>query len=466
MPMSRHKRTWHPEFLRYMKFIVNHPNYKDLPNKFKENGKIRWVSPSDKERAAWWDKKIVELGLHSRAEVARAIFPKELHGMHPCQICGRKMSIFYIYPNKNTAIRIKAVTGILVEPYSVDINELFDMLRKKFGNGVYDKLNKIFDISDKITNNKDSYLRYIEENRNQKLSPGVMSNPPDRLDGFHTYNACHRSKEDTGRYKANLARYSQDRRAYENWAEGDWNLSNRLMGEFKRYDKEVVCPVCGRKARMSADHIGPISLGFTHGPRFNPMCKSCNSKKNNRMTLEDVKTLIAEEGRGRKVISWHSKYVWDKLKTQVKSNNDALKLSKVMRWHLNNILYVFSIINNAGYGMFLTRFLHPEYSFVDYRFDGFDPLHLEKLRIISKPLDSKNKRKNADRYIRISLESLRDYQNKNNRNVKHFENEDINIGINELLEMLARKEQEKAYDKLYEIVRQLSVEAIKKYSAS
>ena len=69
--MSRHKRTWHPEFLRYMKFIVNHPNYKDLPNKFKENGKIRWVSPSDKERAAWWDKKIVELGLHSRAEVAR-----------------------------------------------------------------------------------------------------------------------------------------------------------------------------------------------------------------------------------------------------------------------------------------------------------------------------------------------------------------------------------------------------------
>jgi hypothetical protein len=31
---------------------------------------------------------------------------------------------------------------------------------------------------------------------------------------------------------------------------------------------------------------------------------------------------------------------------------------------------------------------------------------------------------------------------------------------------LARKEQEKAYDKLYEIVRQLSVEAIKKYSAS
>ena len=34
------------------------------------------------------------------------------------------------------------------------------------------------------------------------------------------------------------------------------------------------------------------------------------------------------------------------------------------------------------------------------------------MKTISKPLDSKNKRKNAERYIRISLESLRDYQTK------------------------------------------------------
>ena len=32
-----------------------------------------------------------------------------------------------------------------------------------------------------------------------RLSPGAMSNPPDRLDGFHTYNLCCRSKQDTGR---------------------------------------------------------------------------------------------------------------------------------------------------------------------------------------------------------------------------------------------------------------------------
>ena len=449
-----------------MKFIVNHRNYNDLPNKFKENGEILWVSPSDKERAVWWDKKVIDMGLHSRAEVARAIFPPELHGLHPCQICGRKMSIFYVYPNRNTLIRIKAHTSLLIEPYAMDINEIYDLLYKKFGSAVFDKLKEIFDMPDSVTRNKESYLEYIQNNRRSRLSPGVMSNPPDRLDGFHTYNACHRSEEDTGRHGANMARYSQDRRAYENWAEGNWNLSNRLMGEFKGYDKEVTCPVCGKTARMSADHVGPISLGFTHGPRFNPMCRSCNSKKNNRMTFDDVKTLIAEEKKGNTIISWHSKRVWDKIKNQVKNNMDAWKLSKIMRWHLNNILHVFYIINDRGYGIFLTKFLHPEYSFVDYRFENFDPLNLGKLKTIFKPLDSKNKRKNAERYIRISLESLRDYQTKDNRRVKSFENEKIDNNIEELLELLTKKEQEKAYAELDTIIEELSDEAIKKYSAS
>ena len=71
------------------------------------------------------------------------------------------------------------------------------------------------------------YKQYIQVNfvdkcAKGKLSPGVMCNPPDRLDGFHTYNACCRSVEDTGRHKENLARYTQYRRAYENWAEGDY----------------------------------------------------------------------------------------------------------------------------------------------------------------------------------------------------------------------------------------------------
>lgn len=149
---------------------------------------------------------------------------------------------------------------------------------------------------------------------------------------------------DTGRHSSNLARYSQDRRAYENWSEGDWNLSNRLMGEFGSFDEKVICPFCGKKRKMTADHIGPISLGFTHRPKFNPLCKSCNSGKNNRITLEDVKILLKDEQKGEKVISWHSKYIWDSLKNKIENEEDSLKLSKAMRLNLHNVLTLLAII--------------------------------------------------------------------------------------------------------------------------
>src|SRR3989344_1701512 len=59
-------------------------------------------------------------------------------------------------------------------------------------------------------------LDCICPNKRNSLSAGAMSNAPDRLDGYHTYNLCCRSKQDTGRHKSNLARYGEDRRAYEN----------------------------------------------------------------------------------------------------------------------------------------------------------------------------------------------------------------------------------------------------------
>ena len=44
-------------------------------------------------------------------------------------------------------------------------------------------------------------------------------------------------------------------------------MADRLMSEF-------------RKHNISADHIGPISLGFCHRPKFHPLSKSDNSAKN------------------------------------------------------------------------------------------------------------------------------------------------------------------------------------------
>ncbi len=442
-----------------MKFIVANKNYAAMPHKFRTDGEILWVSPSDKLRAAWWDKKVKELGCVNRAEVARKIHPKELKGLKPCQICGKDLSIFYIYPNKNTLRKINSIAPeFQFFPFKEDVEEILNTLVNSLGDKGMAEIKSVFNVPANVNNDKESIAEFIKENRKTRLSPGAMSNPPDRLDGFHTYNACCRSSEDTGRHTSNLARYSQDRRVYENWAEGNWNLSNRLMGEFNRYNLEIKCPGCDKLRKMTADHIGPISLGFTHRPRFQPLCRACNSKKNNRMTYQDVQTLIEDEKNGEVVASWHSKYIWDRLKFIVKNQNDALILSKLMRANLHHILILFSKISEAGYDKFLSRFLHPEYSFVDYKFLEFHPINGPK-KIVEKPLDSKNKEKNARRYIRISFESLGEYKNVENRNTKIWKSEKVDQLVEDLLEQLSAGRQDEARSRLNDILHQLSIEA-------
>lgn len=460
---KRKKRAWHKAFLDYMKFIVRHSNYADMPNKFKPDRSINWVSPSDKGRAAWWDKKIRELVCANRAGVARKIHPKELKGLKPCQVCGKKLSIFYIYPNKNTLKKINNISKhTKFVSYKNDIWQIIDKLYSVIGVDIYDKLSQIFGIPATVSRNRKDFINYIIANRPKKLSPGVMANPPDRLDGFHSYNACCRSKEDTGRHKSNLARYSQDRRAYENWADGDWNLANRLMGEFKRHPKLADCPKCKKRRKMTADHIGPISLGFKHDIRFRALCNGCNSSRNNRMSFEDVKILIENEKINGAVVSWHSKYIWNLLKRRVKNDNDAKRISKLMRQNLHHALIAFSIISEKGHNDFLIRFLQPKYSYFDYRFKDFDPLKT-KYDYIEKPLNSKNKKKNEKRYLRIAFESLGEYRKKKNRIAKIWKSKAVDVLLEKTLICLSAGKFALAKRLLNDVFKQLAKEAARKF---
>ncbi|MFH1098315.1 MAG: hypothetical protein V1723_00070, partial [Candidatus Uhrbacteria bacterium] len=219
---KRIKRDWHPNFKKYMKFISEHPNYAGMPFLYKKDGSIRWVvtrnSEAGQARLKWWDKKRKELGLPK----GDAWISKTARAIHP--------------------------TG--EKPCQICGNVMS--------------------------------LDYIYPNKRNSTSPGAMSNAPDRLDGYHTYNLCCRSKQDTGRHKSNLARYGEDRRAYENWSEGDWKAASWLMKEFQKHG-------------ASPDHLGPISLGFNHRPKFRPLTRAANSARNNRMTFEDIKLLLQEE---------------------------------------------------------------------------------------------------------------------------------------------------------------------------
>ena len=177
-----------------------------------------------------------------------------------------------------------------------------------------------------------------------------------------------------------------------------------------------------------------------------------------RERYQKLEALIKDENQGEQVISWHSKYIWDLLKQKIKTQEDALKLSRLMRGNLHHVLILFSKISEAGYDKFLQKYLHPEYSFVDYRFVKFHPLTGAE-KILEKPLDSANKKKNALRYTRVAFEKLEEYKNIENRNTRIWNSLKVGELVNGLLEFLSEGQWEKAQAILLKVFQQLALEA-------
>lgn len=437
----------HKNFVNYQNIIINNANYLTLPGKKNPDGNITWVKTEKNfpQRALWWDNKVKLLNVKSRSDVARLIHPKELNGYKPCSVCGKKLSIFYIYPNFNTLKKINKISTYKFSAYEKDIFEIINIITLESKNNIFE-IKKIFNIETNA-NDLNILTKIIKEshvnlNNKGKLGPGVMSNAPDRLDGFHTYNACCRGIKDTGRHKENMSKYTRDRRAYEYWADGDFVLANNLMGQFHKYKEKFICTesTCNNIGKPSPDHVGPISLGFTHRGYFKPMCSSCNSKKNNRMTLSDIKLLLEHEKKGIKVVSWHSKFIWDILKNRVNNDDDAKNLSKIMRINMHYILTIFSYISLIKNGNnFLRNLLNVSYCNNKYTFYNFSPENIYKSRILDDQInlknilksdpnafiifksysDAKTKEKSKDDYIRVSFSSLEDYNKIENRKISN-----------------------------------------------
>ena len=443
----------HPEGIKYQEFIATHPNYEEMPVKRKNDGTIKWVatikSEDGKERIKFWEKKRKELGIDARHVMDPGFRQKVAFANHPtkihiCLFSGSELYIDYRYPSPNRIDLLNKVYDQDLKYYNLDVYEVANLL--------YDvdsckKFCEIFKIT-KGFNSIDELLKilevdYVIPEYSPFVSPGVMSNSPDRFDGYHSYNNDVRAITDTGRYKDNLKRYIQDRRVYEMWSGGNWKMADRLYATFV-------------KNGVSPDHIGPISLGFTHRPKFQPMTANENSAKGNRMTFEDVQLLIADEKKGDEVITWHSKYIWDKLKGKVKDDTDALKLSGLMRKNLHHILIVFSILNENKHREFLEQFLNPDYSYYDYEFLGFNPETGCYDEVVSKKLDGQNQKNNIERYFRIAFEKLVEYAEKDNRKNKIWESEEITDKVNQLLVFLNNKKNDKALKLLHQIFQDLS----------
>lgn len=435
-------------FDRYARDIVEHPNYAGMPDLYGNKGTIQWEAPSNRSsgkfkdthhlRRDWWRQKAISLGINPETEkswiskVAKAIHP---FGMKPCKSCGTWMSLSYCHPSRTFIARMKRLDYV---PENVeitllsDIREVLPAIAKATGNRVLDDLPVVLAakgiVIPKLGKDLAAWMEFISKtyvpSEPSLLSPGAMSNAPDRLDGFHSFNRCCRERADTGRTKENLASYVTDRRAFEYWVDGDWIAADRLMGQVRANKAlhEEKCFNVGQPGShpqpCQADHVGPISLGFAHRPEFQFLCRSCNSGKNNRMYVTDVALLLTAEARGEQVISWFAAPLWDKLKHRVIDNETALRLSKILRDNRHAYMAILNGLFEAGHFAYLASLLHLKSAertctFVNLRaeahmtkFDGIDEVRR----------DTKYTAEQKARRVAIAFASLRDYLSKEKRN--------------------------------------------------
>lgn len=359
------------------------------------------------------------------------------------------MEIRYAYPSQGLLNRIRKLPYIPEDYELIQTEPVLDLtsrLHSSFGDQLFEDLPRLLRTG-KITPPKlspilESWLEWIDHQyipvEPSMLSPGAMSNAPDRFDGFHSFNLCCRGHADKGRHRTNLSSYTTDRRVFEHWNEGDWVAADRLMGQIRSQFMTSPCRN-NHPGPCAADHIGPLSLGFAHRPEFQLLCRVCNSAKNNRMTFRDVEHLRQAERHGSKVISWYGERLWDNLKDRVDSDETALRLSKILRDNRHNAMLLLNMIAEAGRFTFLLPFLELDranynVAFANLRIEDSQTKYDE---IIVTPRTTKYAVEQKARRCRIAFQSLQGYANKPSRNALVVSNVQIKEEIEFILRTLA-----------------------------
>jgi Alw26I/Eco31I/Esp3I family type II restriction endonuclease len=429
----------HAIFQEYMEMILKNPAYAGMPDAVYDDGRIQWEAPSNRSggkfkdthhrRRDWWAKRAKQLGISTAEDMwisrtAKAIHPTK---KKPCKKCGQTMDIRYVYPGQSllkSVLKLPFVDADFEVSPIEDIFALVSRLYERYGNPTIQALPELLKASPGFpTGNAGlaEWLKWLDAayvpNEPRTLSPGAMSNAPDRFEGFHSFNRCCRSSADTGRTAVNLRSYTTDRRVFEYWASGDWIAADRLMGILRRDFREEPC-LNGHAGPCQADHIGPISLGFNHHPHFQLLCSSCNSAKNNRMYPSDIAWLVEQEKKGRAVISWHSDKLWQLCKSRIRNAEHALRLSKVLRDNRHSYMHALSVFASKGHYAFLASLLELEHADYEVEFIGLRiENHITEWdRIDHARRETKYASEQKARRSRIAFGELLTYFDRENRN--------------------------------------------------
>lgn len=416
--MARIEKVWHPLFIDYMDMIIQHPNYKGLKIEYKSDGSPIWLAPKQtsigKERIQWAKEKAKLLGIKDEP----GVFAKVMLELHPtkkkvCQTCGKTLSLYYLYPSVSLVNSIKkrfdydtdSITSLLdiVEDLSIDTSDsdIKIFLQDKFGVEI--------EAGESLTSVVWKCERKCRLGSSKMLGPGAMSNFPDRYDGFHSYNRCCRSIEDKGRSSENLRSYTKDRRAYEYWSDGNIHAANQYMGS----------PFF---AGASADHIGPISLGFIHDSLFlRRMPSGDNSSKRDRLLYCDIEEIIAiEEKHQITAISWYSSMIWQYIKVNYKSNPEKIEEYRLLlKTQMNNFMYILWYLLEKcpedTESFLITEILSSKFEYFKYSYE------FGENGIITKKNErniTDSTKKEVGRFVRIAIQSVFEYNEKENRNTK------------------------------------------------
>ena len=466
------RRDWHDNFIEYAYCTANHPNFEGMPHAIDDEGRVMWNAPSERPegsrfsdlndlRREWWREKAKEIGIDPNttenwlSDTAKAINPTN---ESVCQICGQTLDTRYVYLNGHSVRKFNKVLPEDEQVEKSDLLTIFDaveVLTDAAGEEGFEALEDCFEELEDVPRTQEAFkdeLDSIVEDTQFWTSPGKMANPPDRLDGFHSYGICCRSREDTGRHRDNLAQYNQDRRAFEQWVDGNWSAASKLMSKVGY--GECQYPPCDRVASLTADHIGPISLGFKHTTLLTGLCSPHNSGMNKRLNTWKVGEILDAEARGETIASRHIEDLWNECKREIDDDGEAKELSNQLRYNQHHYLIALEELRKRGHEDVLMCFLEPEHSRYSFEFEGLNSVTLDFDRMVQKERNSTYADSLGSRMVRIAFNSLEGYAEKENRNIRDVnvppvreareeflstlddipENEDFRTGIREALE--------------------------------
>jgi hypothetical protein len=179
------------------------------------------------------------------------------------------------------------------------------------------------------------------------------------------------------------------------------------------------------------------------------------------MSKSDVQTLISDERSGQIVISWHAKTVWDLLKFNVKDDETALQISKIMRANQHHYLMLLSKIKKSGHIGFLKKLLHPEYARNRYKIIGFDDTNFNYEKLEVEKRQDTYSQKLEKRMIRISLDALDEYGSKQNRNPILMNDKELDCLEKDLFVLLDKNLYDAAKSKLVEYMNLVGQKLVK-----